>query len=275
MFKRAVKEEKNVEIENSIIENLPAEMAQIESIKLRRVDEENSYFEVELVDEEGKSLGVFGSPYITDAINFRREVFGLLKACGTNDFLKLGQKENISIPITFRCNRRNAVSEICNENNQTFHLNQIGEYVTEPTIENNFISYEGAIDRVESAIDTLNMRITDGNSCICYVSGNVHYGFGYPLITMSNNPELIKKASKHYKEYIENMLKFFGTDDLLRIGGEPIKLPEVLIERDESGNIIAIGREGEENHLRIMNNDYKIEKESLVLINNNKKKKLI
>ena len=58
------------------------------------------------------------------------------------------------------------------------------------------------------------------------------------------------------------------------MGGEPVKLPKVLIERDSVGNVIAIGSAHQECHLRITDDNYKIEKGRLV-IEKNKGKKLI
>nr|MDE6142343.1 hypothetical protein [Bacilli bacterium] len=273
-FDAACENGKTIELDDSPIDEIPAEEVQISSIKLCKIDEENSYFEVELIDEFGKKVGVFGSPYITDSVNFRREVFGILLASGINDFLKLGGVEEPTIPITFKCNSRNVVASIHNSKGETFHLNGEGIYKTEPTIQDNQEISFGNVTGIISEINALNMTIENEHFHTHYPTGNLYYGFGYPLISSSSNPELIAHACNHYKEYIENILDFLGTDDLLRMAGEPIKFPKVLIERDSTGNIIAIGQKEQECHLRITDNNYKIEKGKLV-VDKNKSKKLI
>lgn len=274
-FGKSMNKENNIELDNPSIPEISAESAKINSIKLRKIDNENSYFEVELVDEEGNSLGVFGSPYITDSVNFRREVFGLLQACGTNNFLKLGGQENISIPITFKSDERDNVNEIHNGKNQTFHQANDGKYITETTVFDERELFEGEINSITSASGVIEMVIRSPYFTTFYKTGDIYYGFGYPLISSSNDPEMSQNASNHYKEYIENLLEFIGTDDLLKMGGDIQKFPQVLIERDKTGNIIAIGREGEEYHLRIIDNEYKMEKGKLIITDKNKSKKLI
>lgn len=273
-FGKSCEKDKNIELDNSPVNEIPAEEAEISSIKLRNIDEDNSYFEIALKNKEGESIGTFGSPYITDSTNFRREVFGILLACGTNDFLKLGGVDEHSIPITFKSNSRNVVNEIHNANNQMFHLNSQGVYATEQTTQDDRELFEGNITGIVSKSNSLNITIESENFHTVYPTGNLYYGFGYPFISESDNQELLSRACNHYKEYIENILRFFDTDDLLNLGGTPLKKPKVLIERDSTGNIIAIGKEGSESHLRITDNNYKIEKGKLVIAKN-KSKKLI
>ncbi|MCX4365135.1 MAG: hypothetical protein OSJ70_05120 [Bacilli bacterium] len=273
-FGKSCKDDKIIELDDSPVNEISAEEVQISSIRLRKIDEENSYFEVEFRDSEGKQAGIFGSPYITDAINFRKEVFGILLACGKTNFLKIGGVDNPAIPITFKVNSRDVVNEICNANNQIFHLNDAGEYKTEPSTIDEREIFEGKVTGITSASNTLNISIENENFHTGFVAGNLYYGFGYPLISASNNPELVKRACNHYRQYIENILVFLGTDDLLNMGGEPVKLPKVLIERDSVGNVIAIGSAHQECHLRITDDNYKIEKGRLT-IEKNKCKKLI
>ncbi len=273
-FEEAFKDSKEIVLDDSPLENILAEEAQIASIKLRQIDADNSYFEVSLVDEEGVSLGTFGSPLITDPINFRKQVYGLLEACNITDLLKLGGKANINIPITFKCNSHNHVNEIHNTNNQTFHLTSEGEYLTEETQADNREEFEGSIASIVSENEAFIIRINNPHFTASYNTGNIYYGFGYPRLSETKNPELTKKATRHYQKYLENILKFLGTDDLLKVGGEPIELPKVLIKKDESGNIIALGNQEKDYYLCISHNGYKIEKGKLV-INKNKGKKLI
>lgn len=49
-------------------------------------------------------------------------------------------------------------------------------------------------------------------------------------------------ASKLFKSFIENILKLYETEDLLRLSGnKKIGYPEVTIKKDELGNIVSIG----------------------------------
>lgn len=273
-FGDAFKDNKEIVLDSDPIKEIPSEKAIIKSIELCQIDENESFFQVTLADEEGNDIGVFGSPYLTSDIDFRKETFGILEAIGCFDLLKLGGNEEACIPITFKCDRRDVIDEIHNSDNQTLHMGTSGEYVTEEMKEDEREVFDGIINSIKSASDTFTMQIRNPHFTTNYVTGNIYYGFGYPLLSQTNNEELIKKASKHYKSYIESILKFCGTDDLLRIGGEPSKYPDILIQRDEVGNIIAIGSSDKEYHLCIAENGYKFEKGRLV-VNKNKGKKLI
>lgn len=273
-FGEALDDNRHIVLDDEPIKDIPSEKAIIKSIKLCQIDGDEIFFQLSLVDENGNNMGVFGSPYLTSNVDFRKEVYGILEAVEEMDLLKIGGNEEACIPIKFKCDRRDIVNEIHNDNNQTFHMNNLGEYVTEETKEDEREIFDGVINSIKSDSDTFMMNIRNPQFATSYVTSNIYYGFGYPFLSRTNNEELINKASKHYKEYIVNLLKFCGTDDLLRIGGEPTKYPETLIQRDELGNVIAIGSPNKDYHLRIVDDGYKMEKGKLV-ISKNKGKKLI
>lgn len=46
------------------------------------------YFRIELVDENG-GTHILDKPLLCDYINFRRQVFGIMSACGSYDLMEL------------------------------------------------------------------------------------------------------------------------------------------------------------------------------------------
>lgn len=263
-FKKDFEENKTVSLDETIIPNIEAEEARIDSIALCQITKDESYFQLNLRDQENNQIGVFGSPYLTTPEDFRKETFGILSAINCQDLLKLGGNYNWEIPIKFKCDSRDNVNELINEKGERFHISNKGEYQTESLVDDEREVFSGKITQITSASDTFTIQIESENFTTHYVTGNLYYGFGYPLLSKTNNETVKSMACSHYKSYLENILKFLGQDDLLRIGGEPSVLPSILIQRDENGNIIAIGSSENEYHLRINDNHYKIEKGRLI-----------
>lgn len=52
------------------------------------------YFKIELTDING-CVHVINKPFLSDAINFRRQVFGIMSACGTYDLMRLATDEPV------------------------------------------------------------------------------------------------------------------------------------------------------------------------------------
>lgn len=262
-FGKEFENNKTIELANTKAPDIEADTAYVESIDLCHIDDNESYFQLSLVDEEGSSLGIFGSPYLTSSEDFRKETFGILSAINHMDILSLGGNKQ-EIPIKFKCNSRNIVNELINEDGLSFHISDDGEYITKKMQGDEREVFNGNITKITSSSDTITIQIKSEYFTTHYVSGNLYYGFGYPLLSRTNNDAIKEKSANHYKAYIENLLKFLNTDDLLRVGGEVKKSPKILIERDEVGNIIAIGSEENDYHLRIDENKYKIEKGRLI-----------
>ena len=48
------------------------------------------YIKIELKDANGK-VRTIDKPFLNDEINFRKQIFGIMSACGTFDLMKLEQ----------------------------------------------------------------------------------------------------------------------------------------------------------------------------------------
>lgn len=68
--------------------------AVIKKVELKRIVNKY-YFKITLSDDNG-NIFVIDKPFLSDPINFRKQVFGIMAACGCFDLIRLATNNPIS-----------------------------------------------------------------------------------------------------------------------------------------------------------------------------------
>jgi len=253
--------------------------AYISSIEFIRKDKDNCYWKIILVDENNNYLGTFGDSNITDEVNFRKQTFGILSACNCYDLLKLGSSNPELFPIFFKEKYYGGVDYIVNKSGKKMILEENGYYDLKKAW--NFFNknkeikkYEVAeIESIKSQSGVFNILLTNEHFSIFYVTGSVYWGFGYPLSEENMNEKYIKEASKLYTSFIECILDFYDTNDLLKLSKkENLEYPKVTVDIDDFGKITSIGSSKTGLTLTQNENSYLITKKDIQIkdVSNNK-----
>ena len=89
----------------------------------------------------------------------------------------------------------------------------------------------GYIEKIESKSAIFSMLFTGEFASTFYnCAQQIYYGFGYPIyLGDEDNMESTKRAAKIYTSFIVSLMKFYGVNDLLQLGGNIQKLPIVEI----------------------------------------------
>lgn len=248
----------------------------VKSIKLYKVDENRSYWKLELEDLDGNLIGFFGDPKLSDSVNFRKQTFGIMAACNCFNLLELGSNNPKFLPIYFEEENYKGVVSIINREYNIFHQADNGKYVLKKYNDdiNKIKNNVAEIFCVSSASGVFNIGIHTPHYSTFYNTGQIYYGFGYPITISGEKQEDIIFASDIYKSFIESILKLYKTDDLLKMCNcDVINYPKILINIDENNNIVCIGNESNDYCLLQKNDSYTIERDLSYLNENIKTKK--
>lgn len=227
--------------------------AVIQKLELKKIINRH-YIKIELIDEFGAKHTI-DNPFLSDDINFRRIVFGLLTACGTHDLMRLAT----SNPETRKMvgYYQNGLQILENENMEWFSLNRkTGLYtckkpnkkthqILEELAKRNDLDIsteEGIIEKITSESGTFVMEFSTKAYSTYFVTGQIYYGFGYPIsIGRNADPTNTALSAKLFTSFIESLMKFYGINDLLQFGGKTDNLPivEIALNKDNKINSIT------------------------------------
>jgi len=94
-----------------------------------------------------------------------------------------------------------------------------------------------------------------------YVTGNVYFGFGYPLVCTGTelDERYVNLSANQFRTFIESILKIYKVNDLLLLGGnEKENYPKVKISLNSKGDVVAIGNDKNNYYLLQRSNCYEI-----------------
>jgi len=211
------------------------------------------YIKIELIDENGITHFI-DNPLLSDDINFRKQVFGILSACNCYDLMRLAT--NNPKPKRMIGYYQEGLKILENENEEWLSLNRkTGLYscqkpnkkthkVFEILAEQNMFNVakeKGFIDRIVSESGIFNLQFTGKIYTTHFTTGQIYYGFGYPItIGLDANPSNTALSAKMFTSFIESLLKLYGINDLLKFGGNIDNLPIVEIELNNDNKITSI-----------------------------------
>ena len=238
--------------------------AVIKKIKLKNILN-RYYFSLEIQSVDGKVYHV-DKPLLSDPISFRKQVFGIMAACNQFDLLRLSSDNPIYKEVIGYYS--NGLQIIENNKNEWFSYNkktssyfcdQSSQSVKElfsmavnkkiPDVSVN----KGRIESISSGSGVLQIFFKSNGLGTFMNTGQVYYGFGYPIgIGSVDDKESIKIASLSFQSFILSIMNFYGVDDLLELSGKIDKYPIVDITVDknkiksitsfETGMGISIGK---------------------------------
>lgn len=221
----------------------------IKRIKYIKTNELYGYWEITLIDENGKLIGTLGNKNQNDPYNFRRETFGILASTNCYDLLRLGSPKPNPINITMIANEKDdKIIKIINKSGLTFEKLNTGLCITKRKIIENILNknpkYPATIESITSRSLTFTLLLMGKHFGTFIEAGNIYYGFGYPLTSNEVSTDYLLKSCLIYSSFIKSILKFYKTDDLMKLSNtENIVCPKVEIIKNENDEIIGIQNE--------------------------------
>ena len=226
--------------------------AKISKLKLKKLLNKY-YISIELIDSNNE-VRVIDNPFINDEISFRKQIFGIMSACGTFDLMKLGTDNPIFRKMV-GCYKMNRLNMLENEKGESFYYSEKkNKYILDKTLKmknatdmliknnlSNLTKEKGVIKTIESQSGTFLILFSREYLSSSLIAGQIYWGFGLPInIGDENNIIETKRAAKVFESFIVNLMKLCGINDLLDFGGNKDKLPIVDIELDDKNNIVSI-----------------------------------
>lgn len=229
--------------------------ATIKSIERKKILN-RQYFKI-VIESSGREY-VVSNPLLSDPINFRKQVFGILTACNCYDIMRLGGRE---IPIPQKAigyyieGRGYKIFE--NDKGQWFSFHEnTGKYSCEKADEHtkqlikkaeeynisNVTKAKGTIESIKSTSGVFQMLFQSEEGLSSFLTtGQVYWGFGNPINIGNNATESQKlEAAKMFTSFITSLMDFYGENDLLKLGGEIETYPKVEIALNHSNKIKSI-----------------------------------
>ncbi len=228
--------------------------ATIKSIERKKILN-RQYFKI-VMQSQGKDY-VVSNPLISDPINSRKQVFGLLTACNCYDIMKLGREIPVPQKVTGYYIEDRGYKILENEKGQWFLFNKsAGRYACQKADEHTkelirkaeeyniskVTKTRGTIESIKSTSGAFQMLILNqkGPSSF-FTTGQVYWGFGEPINIGNNATESQKLESAiMFTSFITSLLDFYGEDDLLKMGGKIETYPEVEISLNHSNKVNSI-----------------------------------
>lgn len=100
---------------------------------------------------------------------------------------------------------------------------------------------EGVIERIISQSGTFQLLFTCKIGSTFFTTGQIYYGFGYPLtIGKDAKTSVVALSAKRFTSFIVSLMKLYGINDLLKFGGNTDNLPVVEIELNNDNKITSI-----------------------------------
>lgn len=207
--------------------------------------------------ESQKKEYIVSNPLMSNPINFRKQVFGILSACDCYDLMKLARKVSVpqkAIGYYFEgggykiLENRDEEWLLFNEKTETYscqkadkHTKKLIKMTQEHNISNVTMD-EGSIESVVSRSGVFNIWFQSKNTgSSCMTTRQVYWGFGKPINIGNNASDKEKlKSAEMFTSFIVSLMKFFNKDDLLKLGGDIEKYPEVEITFNHSNKVNSI-----------------------------------
>lgn len=209
------------------------------------------YWKITLIDDQGNVLGTFGDGIHCDDINFRKQTFYIMKILNNYNLLKLDGLEK-KFPVLVD-NDFSRINYIANSSGDYLKFDyQTGEVLSGSGCDvsqfvqkeiSSLISRSGVL--MASIIDKYNHRA---------VSGDMSYLGFTEVYPNQENKELEIRGARCFKDFVCGILKLCNMKELIQSNN----YPEVSVKFDAKGNIIAIGDiEGRE-YLYIIEHGYEL-----------------
>lgn len=224
----------------------------VKSIKYYKIDKFKGYFLVSLVDDKNNFIGTFGNKEYCSICEFRKETFGIMASVDCFDLIRLGSSNPNKLCVSLEVDSSNRIVRIINQNFLAFGKDDNCLYNIKRSFFNRNMDREvWSIESIKSQSDTFSIFLMNDGLGTFYVTGNVYYGFGYPLFTPSElKSDGIIRASLQYLTFIRSILKFYGTNDLMGLSkNSDIQYKKVSLVRDDNGYIIGIGNKEKDIYL--------------------------
>lgn len=208
------------------------------------------YLKIELTDLNGH-IHIINKPFLSDPINFRKQVFGIMSACGSYDLMKLATDKPVPKKV-IGYYYGNGLQILENENEEWFiYDKKRKEYICNKVNKNkkkafqtliDDITFEkGNIQNITSQSGIFQLLFNGNFGTTFYTTNQIYYGFGYPLnIGNEEDIENCKKSAQSFTSFIVSLMKFYGIDDLLKFGGNVEKLPVVQVNMNSNNEIDLI-----------------------------------
>lgn len=213
------------------------------------------YFSLEIQSIDGKVYHI-DKPLLSDPISFRKQVFGIMAACNQFDLLRLGNdnpayKEVIGYYFNglqiieneqkewFSYDKKRSIY-FCEEGSQS--VKELFSIAVNRKIPDVFID-KGRIESISSGSGVLQIFFKSNGLGTFMNTGQVYYGFGYPIgIGSTEDKEGIKNASLSFQSFILSIMKFYGVDDLLKLSGRVDKYPivDITVDKNKIKNITSL-----------------------------------
>ena len=161
--------------------------AKITSIKLKKLDNNHSYWVITLIDKHDKILEVLDIPRLSDSVNFRKQTFGILSAINCFDLLRLFTENPNNLRIYISEDFSKKIEYVKNLKGDIFRFDG-DNYVFDKSkkifrfVKKNSDEIEAEIESITSASGVFNLRINAGVFTTFYSTGQIYYGFGYPFL---------------------------------------------------------------------------------------------
>ena len=226
----------------------------IKSIKLKNVFN-RYFFVIELQDINGITYYV-DKPFLSDSINFRKQVFGIMAACNQFDLLKLGSNTPLYKDVVGYYS--NGLKILENDQDKWFtydsrtsryfcecsdnKIKELFKVVSERDVFDTFVK-KGKIESIKSQSGVFQIFFKSDSVSAFMNTGQIYYGFGYPInIGDSSNLNDIKRSSENFQSFIVNIMKFYGIDDLLMFSGKADINPlvDIVISKNKVVNITSL-----------------------------------
>lgn len=217
--------------------------AVIQKIELKKIINRH-YFKLELIDENGIKH-VINNPFLSDPINFRTLVFGILSACNCYDLMRLATKNPIYKNMTgyyymgglHILDNENGKCLIYDERKRLYTclvLDTIGKAIIDNIIKSDPVYNDKMIGKIESITSqsgTFSLFLASSPYSTCFITKQIYYGFeGLPSnIGISKDKEHEILFAKMFTSFIISLMKLYEIDDLLDFGGIKDNLPIVEI----------------------------------------------
>jgi len=205
------------------------------------------------------SFNEFGNEYIvdkpllSDSINFRKQIFGIMAACNTFDLMCLATNNPMLKKVVGYY--INGLQILENESKMWLTYDkQLKKYTCNKIDKNklelfkkliinnlaNIFIENGQIEKIISQSGCFQMLFNSKGFASFYVTKQLYYGFGYPFNTNEGNLKDIKTSSIFFTSFIVSLMKFYQIDDLLYFGGKIEKYPKVELKLDENNKVTSI-----------------------------------
>lgn len=253
--------------------------ALITNIRYKKLDKRHSYWIITINDVNGNLIEELNLSHLSNAQNFRVQTYGILAAINCFDLLRLFTNEPDTLPIYVDGSVTSRLDYLKNLKGHVLKYSD-DKYIVEKGLfksrKKSEHEIEGNISSITSMSGTFGIQIDTEYFSTYFSTGQIYYGFGYPLTSSYQSNENAKTLScDMFKSFIESILSFYNTNDLIDLGRtQKIEYPIVEVEFDDNGHINAIGSVVTNFYLVEGPNSYSIINKTEDLVMDEKKKTL-